>query len=296
MNLEFQKVSLVIPTIGRGELLLKTLSHFLLSDYRDFEIVVVDQTPDPDDSVIKFMVENREKIKYIHIDKPGLPNARNVGIGEARGDIIVFVDDDVIPEKGFITAHASSYIDKIGGVAGRVLPPGNELGDCEDNPKKIAKIRFLGLMIFDNFDSLTRTTAHHARGCNMSFKREALIETGGFDVGFGGSAHMEETDISLRVRKLGYEMVFSPKASLVHLLEPVGGCRPKNMKEWFFWYGHNLCCFYRKNFPTYIFLLQCLSFVLKLPLQAIKRGNPMIIVWGLSGFLNAIFNGDIKRQ
>ncbi len=66
MHLEFPKVSLVIPTIGRGELLLKTLSHFLLSDYHDFEVVVVDQTPDADDSVTKYMIENRDKIKYIH--------------------------------------------------------------------------------------------------------------------------------------------------------------------------------------------------------------------------------------
>lgn len=286
-------VSVVVPTLGRGGLLVETLSELLKSNYRDFEIVVVDQTPNPDDFVLKYMEDNRGKIRYFHIDRPGLPNARNVGIGEARGDVVVFVDDDVIPEKGFITAHASAYVGNIGGVAGRVIPPGEKLGDYEDNPKKIAKIKFLGLVICDKFDSLTRTTAHHVRGCNMSFKREALIEAGGFDTGFGGSAHMEETDISMRVRKLGYEMVFLPEASLVHLLEPVGGCRPKNMKEWFFWYGHNLCRFYRKNFPAYVFPIQCLHFVSKLPLQAIKRGNPKIIVWGLSGFLNDLFNGDI---
>jgi len=296
MNLEFPKVSLVIPTIGRGGLLLKTLSYFLLSDYHDFEIVVVDQTPDPDDSVIKYMLKNRDKIKYIHIDKPGLPNARNVGISEAQGDIIVFVDDDVIPISGLISAHVDAYKGRAGGnvvsVAGRVLPPGELPQNVEKNPKKIAKIKCLGLLIYDNFDSDVPSPAHHARGCNVSFKREFLIEAGGFDTGFGGSAHMEETDISLRVRKLGYEMVFSPEASLVHLLEPVGGCRPKNMKGWFFWYGHNLCRFYRKNFPVYIFPLHCLHFIFKLPLQAIKRGNPKIVFWGISGFLTALFNRD----
>ena len=278
-------VSVVIPTINRGGLLVETLSETLKSDYRDFEVVVIDQTEDPDKSLLDFIERHRKKINYIKIEEPGLPNARNVGIRNAKGDVILFIDDDVIPGKSLISAHAGAYTDKKnGGVAGRILPPGGGSGELEQNPEKIAKIKLMGLLFYDNFDSDVSAIAHHARGCNMSFLKKALIDLGGFDTRFGGSAHLEETDMSVRVRNSGYEMVFVPEASLIHLLEPVGGCRPKNIKDWFFWYGHNLCLFYRKNYPTYLFPLYCIFFALKIPLSAVKRGDVRIIYWGIRGF------------
>ncbi|MBN1573279.1 MAG: glycosyltransferase family 2 protein [Deltaproteobacteria bacterium] len=293
MTLDVPKVSVVIPTIGRGELLIGTVSRLLSSGCGDCEIIVVDQTPDPDDSVIEFVEANRDKIIYVKIDEPGLTNARNVGIKRARGDVVVFLDDDVVPDNRLVSAHVAAYegegVDNVGGVAGRILPPGEPPSEVEKNPERIAKIRLFGLLIRENFDSDVPTIAHHARGCNMSFLKKALVEAGGFDVGFGGTAHLEDADMSLRIRRLGYGMLFCPHASLVHLLEPVGGCRPKDTRDWFFWYGHNLCRFYRKNFPAYVFPLQCLHFVLRLPIQAVKRGNLKIILWGISGFTKSLF-------
>lgn len=289
-------VSVVIPTIGRGELLKGTLSGVLGSDYPDFEVIVVDQTPETDASVIELVEKNRDRVKYIHVDEPGLPNARNIGIEAANGDVILFLDDDVVVGGALIGAHAKSYVeDCIGGVAGRILPPGDGPIGFERNPKKIAKMKLFGLLVYDNFNSDVPTRAHHTRGCNMSFRREALIRGGGFDTGFGGSAHLEETDMAIRVRDLGYEIIFEPEASLVHLLEPVGGCRPKDMREWFFWYGHNFCLFYRKNYPIYLFPIYIVYFFCKLPFSAIKRGDMRAVFWGLSGFLNCLFRKRITR-
>jgi GT2 family glycosyltransferase len=195
-----------------------------------------------------------------------------------------------VVDGALIGAHAKSYVDdRIGGVAGRILPPGEVPTGLERNPKRIAKTKLLGLIVYDNFDSDVQTRADHVRGCNMSFRREALVRAGGFDTDFGGSAHLEETDVAKRVTDLGYEMVFEPRASLVHLLEPVGGCRPKNMREWFYWYGHNFCLFYRKNYPFFLFPVYFVYFFCKLPFSAIKRGDARVVFWGLSGFFRCLF-------
>jgi GT2 family glycosyltransferase len=285
-------VSVVVPTIGRDKLLIKTVEGLLASDYPDFEIVVVDQTPKPTGEVGRFMARHKERVRYIRKERPGLPGARNVGVLAARGQVILFVDDDVIPERRLISAHARAYRDKgdtkIGGVAGRVLGPDGAPENIERNPARIAKIGLAGLCIFDHFDSDVRTEAHHVRGCNMSFLRRVILEAGGFDVRFGGSAHLEETDLALRVRKRGYRLLFMPDAALVHLLEPAGGCRPRDAREWFFWYGHNVCLFYLKNFPKAAFPLSCLTFAARLPYWAVKNRRAQIPWWAAEGFLRGI--------
>ncbi len=238
------------------------------------------------------MEDNRARVRYIRKEQPGLPGARNTGVAAAKGEVVLFVDDDVIPGPGLISAHARAYADGgvagVAGVAGRVLPPGGRPTTGMKSPRRIAKVKFCGLVILDHFDADARAEAHHVRGCNMSFLKRAIERAGGFDVRFGGSAHLEETDLALRVRKLGYRLVFEPDAALVHLREPVGGCRPKSLREWFFWYGHNMCLFYLKNFPKGLFPMYVLYLVAKLPLSAIKNREPRIVPWAMSGLVEGI--------
>ena len=268
---------------------MQTVEELLANNYRNFEIVVVDQTPSPSDDVERFMGQKGARVRYIKKGQPGLPGARNTGVAAARGDVILFVDDDVIPDRALVSAHARAYADDaIGGVAGRVLPVGGPPRNVQRNPGRIARVRCMGLCILDHFDSDVRTHAHHVRGCNMSFLKRAILEAGGFDVRYGGSAHLEETDLALRVREMGYRLVFEPDAALVHLLDPAGGCRPKDMRDWFFWYGHNVCLFYRKNFPKALFPLYLLSFAARLPYWAAKNRRPRVMKWGMTGFLKGV--------
>ncbi len=288
-------VSVVVATIGRGPLLVQTLQGLLACGYADFEIVVVDQTPNPEPSVIRFMDQNNARIRYIRRRQPGLPDARNAGVAAARGDVILFVDDDVVPDNGLVAAHAAAYAQNgVGGVAGRVLAPGGSPEKPEDRPSHVAKIGLLGLRIRDNFDAAIETEAHHVRGCNMSFLRRAIDEAGGFDGRFGGSAHLEETDLALRVRARGYRLVFAPTAALIHLLEPAGGCRPKNLRDWFFWFGHNSCVFYRKNFPAYLFPVFVTFLIARLPYWAVRNLKPAVMYWTMEGFVRGL--GTYRKE
>ena len=282
-------VSVVVATIGRGRLLLQTVRGLLENDHPSFEVIVVDQTPEPEPDVLAFMEQHRGRVRYIRRRRPGLPDARNAGVAAARGDVVLFVDDDVIVDRGLITGHAGAYAEAgVGGVAGRVVAAGGSPATAERRQSHIAKIRLMGLVIRDHFDADIRTRADHVRGCNMSFLRRAINEAGGFDGRFGGSAHLEETDLACRVRAAGYRLVFEPAASLVHILEPVGGCRPKNPRDWFFWYGHNCCLFYRKNFPWWFFPVLGAAFAARLPFSAAKNRRPGVIRWGLEGFMKGL--------
>jgi GT2 family glycosyltransferase len=288
-------VSVVVATIGRGELLLQTVRGLLESGYPNLEVIVVDQTPRPQREVLRFMEDNRARVRYMRRREPGLPDARNAGVAAARGDVILFVDDDVIVGPRLIAAHAGAYARTgVGGVAGRVLAPGGSSGTSEHRPGRIAKARLGGLVLRDHFDAGVRTEADHVRGCNMSFLKRAIIDAGGFDGRFGGSAHLEETDLAFRVREAGYRLVFEPDADVVHLLEAAGGCRPKNPEDWFFWYGHNVCLFYRKNLPGALFIFSGAYFALRLALSAVKNRDLRVVVWGARGFIRGL--GDYRRD
>jgi GT2 family glycosyltransferase len=134
----------------------------------------------------------------------------------------------------------------------------------------------------------------------MSFRKEAIIKAGGFDERFGGSAHLEETDLCLRIcRKAGYKIVFDPEAELIHLKDTKGGCRAGNDKQWFYWYGHSYTLFFLKNLSRFLLPVFVISSFIRLMLSACKRLNPMIVVWGIGGYwvgLAAYKPNQLKRN
>jgi GT2 family glycosyltransferase len=184
--------------------------------------------------------------------------------------------------------HPPSRGRKSGNLPTPIRPSNNERMEgsagLSHHNKIIGKVRWWDTYLIDNFDATTRTYIDHVQGCNMSFRKTAIRKAGGFDERFGGSAHLEETDLCMRIRKAGYKIVFDPGAELIHLKDASGGCRAENNKQWFSWYGHNNMLFFLKNFRRHLFPVFITSSFIRLILSAYKRHNPMIIVWGIGGY------------
>jgi len=285
---EYIKVSVILPTLGRGDLLCETISNILEQDYPDYEVIVVDQN-DPSASCVAELAAGDFKVRRFNIEEKGLPNARNYGVSKAKGEIVVFCDDDVILSEGFISHHARNYGDEaVAGVAGRVLAKDQHFADqrLEHNRTRIAKIRWFGLRQYDNFNSKIRTYADHAQGCNMSFRKEVILKLGGFDKRFGGSAHLEETDFCMRLRDAGYRMVFDPKAELIHLKDTLGGCRAADWENWFYWYGHNYGLLYAKNNKLACFPITIKA--LRILMSALKRKDILLFFGGIKGMREGV--------
>ena len=285
------KTSIIIPTYNRGKLLCNTLTNLIGQLPTDGEIVVVDQSDEVYSELMEIAKNHSTQIHYYKIFVKGLPHARNYGLKRAIGEIIIFCDDDIIPSQNFIKYHLQNYKEKeAGGVGGRIILNGNQSHDNPNLNKVIGKVRWWDTYLIDNFDATERADIDHVQGCNMSFRKEALMKAGGFDECFGGSAHLEETDLCLRIRKAGYKLVFDPEAELVHLKDAKGGCRAENYKQWFYWYGHNNMLFFLKNFNQYLFPIFITSSFIRLLLSAGKRYNPMIVIWGTKGYMTGLAN------
>jgi GT2 family glycosyltransferase len=228
-------VSVVIPTYQREKILCNTLEALFRQDYKEYEIIVIDQTLEHSPETVNFLEENHRRIRYLTLKSPSLPTARNVGILQSQGEIVLFVDDDTIAAKHFISFHVSAYENDVGGVAGQVIQRGgdavvtSEVGRLDPSTN-----------VTWNFNSTVPTDVMYATGGNMSFRRNLLLKVGLFEERFGGSSYFEDTDISLRISKLGYRIKFEPRATLIHLGGSDGGCgNQRRNPGWYYWYLHN---------------------------------------------------------
>ncbi|MEO0473494.1 MAG: glycosyltransferase family A protein, partial [Bacteroidota bacterium] len=111
-------ISIIIPTLNRYEDLANTLLDLQRQSRQDFEILVIDQSVEaqeihwPDD-----------RLRYLQLEEPSASAARNLGIQEARADVLLFMDDDVIIEDvRFLNNHLRHYLNpEIPGVVGCAL-------------------------------------------------------------------------------------------------------------------------------------------------------------------------------
>ena len=192
-----------------------------------------------------------DNITLIHINKPSLTKARNIGLQEAiktNAEVIIYIDDDVEISKDFISNHITTYDDNtIQAVGGRERLSQkltwkksfiNRLFKLflalSKKSNRYGKNRIApGLMICKTLFLCDSRDAHHScyldtvRGCNMSFRTTALKKLNGFDENFIGSARREETDVCIRLRESYGEdsILYVPEASLFHNMANTGGCR-----------------------------------------------------------------------
>ncbi|MEO8377587.1 MAG: glycosyltransferase family 2 protein, partial [Candidatus Sumerlaeota bacterium] len=120
-------VSIIVPTYMREVMLRETLASALALDYSRFEILVYDQSPSHEPETEKFLQQfaQRENCFVFRDRTASLPRARNAAFLRARGEIILFIDDDVLLPGDFIQRHLKPFEDEtIAAVSGRILYPG----------------------------------------------------------------------------------------------------------------------------------------------------------------------------
>lgn len=242
-------VSVIIATYNRIAALRQTLADLSVQTHRALEVIVVDQSRDefgrPADH--RGDVESFEGARYCYQEAPNAQAARNRGILEARGDIVLLVDDDVRLSPDFIAQHLQNYDDlTLDGVSGQTLDPGQqttrELPPAYHWPAN--GWMFLPL----NYNE--RRPAINWPSCNGSVRRGTAIAIGGFDEQFTRT-WFDDADFSWRLHKAGARIVFDPRASLVHLKVPSGGKRPSGKDSYVLFDTESwsiIFYFWRKNF------------------------------------------------
>lgn len=275
------RATLAIPTYNRGSILIGTLKRVMALRPRPFEIILVDQTRLYSPEVKAFLADKARsgEIRWIRQSPPNLPLARGRAVKEARGDVIIFLDDDVVPPKDLVAKHLRNYRDPtISGVASRVAEQDTSLYPNRKHPQgwpRLLDPLFFSLRGKERIEGIATFW-----GSNFSVRTTSVRGIGEFDGRYFGTAKGEDSDIALRMWKKGYRIVFDPRIIVENKAEMMGGARLSRVwnpfTEWLVSYSSNYFCF-RHYFPSSFFWYMSLGNLRR----AVFREDNLRIFWRL---------------
>ena len=195
-------ISVVVCSYNGAPTIRDTMEGLQKLVYPNFEVVVINDgsTDDFAEIVAEYPV------RLITTANEGLSNARNRGLYASKGEIIAYIDDDAYPDPHWLQYLAWAYTNSThAGIGGPNICP------SEDGPiaKCVANAPGGPVHVL-----ITDELAEHIPGCNMSFRKEALVEIGGFDPIFRAAG--DDVDVCWRVQATGRTIGYHPSALVWH--------------------------------------------------------------------------------
>jgi peptidoglycan/xylan/chitin deacetylase (PgdA/CDA1 family)/GT2 family glycosyltransferase len=219
------RCSVVVTTWKRPVLLKATLQSLLTQSYTNYEVIVVCDGEDDDVKAIAQEFRRCNCIRWIsHPTNRGLPAARNTGAREADGDVVLFLDDDVIADPELISAHMQYH---------QQAMPGWRLAvtslAAEERQTQLAG--YVSERLHDHWKIMLGYLAETLSapeldsvgegvekivcfGLNSSIRRDLFLNHGGFNEVFRASD--EEAELGIRLYLAGFEFIFEPRILLTH--------------------------------------------------------------------------------
>lgn len=197
-------VSVVVPTVGRAELLRQCLESLAACTPAADEVLVVDQSGDPE---VATLVDEfaRAGARLVRCEGRGVSLGRNVGLRHAKHGIVLVTDDDCRVAADWVAVGwRLMEADPAKIVTGRVL----HVGDPRAVPSTID-------------DPLARDYTGEVRGGllfpnNMVLNRSLVLEEGGFDERFGPDEAAEDNEFCYRWLRAGRRLVYEPGLTVWH--------------------------------------------------------------------------------
>ena len=207
-------VSVVVVSRGRPDLLKRCLTGLSQLQYDPFEIVVV---ADPEGMAAARTLPFADALKQVVFDQPNISAARNLGIVEAAGDVVAFIDDDAVPEPQWLRHLAAPFARAEVAAAGGFVRGRNGISF----QWRAQSLDPLGWAHPLDVDAARASVMHPPKGraiktegTNMAVRRSVLVDLGGFDPAF--AYFLDETDLNMRLGRAGHATAIVPLAEVHH--------------------------------------------------------------------------------
>jgi GT2 family glycosyltransferase len=263
----------VIVTYRREQVLVETVERVAQLLRPGDELIVVDQTPrhEPATEAALRRMAITGSIRWYRRNRPHICEAMNAGARLARGAILLFLDDDVVPSPGLLEGHraALSQPDPPPGTCGQVIQSWHR-GPVE-------RVHDFDLGFDPGYNQPCDILG--PIGCNFGLRRDIFFDVGGIDENFFGPCYRFEAELSRRIfRRTGRKIRFLPHASLVHL-KTAGGTRSFGEKDTWKHIGGRVGEYYfaLRSLPPLACLGYCLRQIMREPLNKYTLRRPWLI-------------------
>ncbi len=217
-----KKISAIVVNWNGKDVLAACLQSLLDQDYKDFEILVVDNASEDGSQALVGkeypsvkLIENEENV--------GFGSALNKGLKEAKGDYFVFLNNDLVLQSDCIR-QLGALLDS-DPMVGAAIPKILYFSNTEkDGPKGEARINSYGVLVnytgiacpnlIDQPDQADLPLTESACGGIFMFPREVYEKVGGFDEDL--FLYHEDHDLSWRIRMMGWKLMVTPDAICSH--------------------------------------------------------------------------------
>ncbi len=242
-----RSVSVIIVSRGRPEALLRCLTGVAQLQYRSFEVIVV---ADPQGIAAAGAWGVGRAVKYVPFDEPNISAARNLGLTHAAGDLVAFIDDDAVPEPQWLRYLAAPAVRADVAAMGGFVRGRNGISfqykaqslDAQGMAQPLEVDRFQATVLVPPKGRGIKT-----EGTNMAFRRDVLVELGGFDPAF--RFFLDETDLNMRLGRAGHATAIVPLAEVHHGFAPSATRRADRVPRDLFEIGASWAVFQRKHIP-----------------------------------------------
>src|SRR5262245_19954060 len=123
---EIASIVVAVPTVGRSQILIDTVTHLLRQSSAPAEILILDRSVDHTQSAQDAVLDWSQQglIRWMRLPRPSIPAAMNEALLTSRSDVVLFIDDDVVPDDDLVLNHLKAH-KRTGAaiVAGRVIQP-----------------------------------------------------------------------------------------------------------------------------------------------------------------------------
>jgi glycosyltransferase involved in cell wall biosynthesis len=233
-------LTVITPTYNRQPILEKCLTALekqLLTSAEGYELLVVDDGST--DGTVEWLAAHPDQFPHVRVvsqNHAGITAARNLGVNSAQGDIVVFVDSDVVVTESFLETHAAALKQAIAQGREKVFTYGRLIATCnfDDPTAEQAKI--------------TDFSAAYFETNNVAIPKRWLIEAGLFDPSFTQYG-WEDLEMGVRLKKMGLEIIKCPTAIGYHYHKAFSTEELPNLVEKEVQRGRMGVVFYQKH-PT----------------------------------------------
>lgn len=293
------KITAVIPTKDRAADLVRAIESITCQTRLPDELIVIDQSADTQakDAVASLIahLDCGINLVYIHDNRiAGLVEAKAAAVSLSHGDVVMFLEDDVVLEKEYVARLAQGFVDKpdMMGCCGVIA----EVAIAGPVYRAIFHLFHRGIFFDKRVDIHGQLTDVHDTFIQSAFLsggvsayRRVVFERVKFDT-VNGFFMLEDIDFSTRaVREFGRERFFiNTSARLAHLMSPVNRARlrPRYQRKL-----REFICFYKKNKDRNGALPSLLWLLVGLGIEAVVAAARSRHLGPISGYFSGILDG-----